>query len=499
MRRALLLALTLLASGCGGSTSAAPAFDAMAKIVQQRSGHRVAWRTGGPEDRAVDDRLRALLGEELTPDGAALVALLNNRALQAIYEELSVGQADLVQAGLLSNPQLGLGLGFSNRAHARNPNVTVGIGWDFMSVFSRSARRKIAETELEAVKMRVGGAILQLTADVRAAYYTTEGATQMAGMRRLIAEAAQAAVELARGQHNAGNISDLDLAVQEGQYQQAKLDLARAEVEVRAAREQLTRLMGLWGTQSFRVPSKLPDVPEEEVSLGDLESSAVAQRLELAGARKEVEAALMMASLASQTRYLPSATAGANYEHRVVEQENTIGPTLGLEIPLFDQRQAVVARLDARGRQSYQRLLALATDVRSEVRLVRDRVVHLRQIADHFRTVMIPLRTRSVVLSQQNYDAMLLGVYQLLAAKQSEASTYREYIETVRDYWIARSDLERAVGGRIPGGAPGSAPGAAPAMDHPMPPGMDHSGHGAPPTAPSASPPTPTMPPGHKH
>jgi cobalt-zinc-cadmium efflux system outer membrane protein len=47
---------------------------------------------------------------------------------------------------------------------------------------------------------------------------------------------------------------------------------------------------------------------------------------------------------------------------------------------------------------------------------------------------------------------MLLGVYQLIQAKQAEYDAYRQYIEAVRDYWIARSDLERAVGGRL--GAP---------------------------------------------
>ena len=57
-----------------------------------------------------------------------------------------------------------------------------------------------------------------------------------------------------------------------------------------------------------------------------------------------------------------------------------------------------------------------------------------------------------MALSQQHYDAMLLGVYQLLMAKQSEVNAYREYIEAVRDYWMARADLERATGGRLPTG-----------------------------------------------
>jgi cobalt-zinc-cadmium efflux system outer membrane protein len=45
---------------------------------------------------------------------------------------------------------------------------------------------------------------------------------------------------------------------------------------------------------------------------------------------------------------------------------------------------------------------------------------------------------------------MLVGAYQLLQAKQNEVSSYREFIEALRDYWLARAELERATGGSLP-------------------------------------------------
>jgi cobalt-zinc-cadmium efflux system outer membrane protein len=143
-----------------------------------------------------------------------------------------------------------------------------------------------------------------------------------------------------------------------------------------------------------------------------------------------------------------------------------------LSLPIFDQGQASVARVRALRRQSEHRLDALAVEVRSQVRIARDRVVLSRKLADGYRSALVPLRERIVALSQQQYDAMLLGVYQLIAAKQNEVDAYREYIEAVRDYWVARSDLERAVGGRI-GPPPVSAP--APAAQPAAPQPMDHS------------------------
>jgi cobalt-zinc-cadmium efflux system outer membrane protein len=68
--------------------------------------------------------------------------------------------------------------------------------------------------------------------------------------------------------------------------------------------------------------------------------------------------------------------------------------------------------------------------------------------------VLVPLREKIVALSQEQYDAMLLGVYQVLAAKQQELAAYREYVVAVRDYWIARAELERAAGGRLVGPLP---------------------------------------------
>ena len=74
-----------------------------------------------------------------------------------------------------------------------------------------------------------------------------------------------------------------------------------------------------------------------------------------------------------------------------------------------------------------------------------------RMTIEYYAKTLVPLRERIVTLSQEQYNAMLLGVYQLLQAKQNEINSYREYIEAVRDYWIARADLERAIGTRLKG------------------------------------------------
>ncbi|MEO5725832.1 MAG: TolC family protein [Byssovorax sp.] len=445
MKRALFaLASAATLAGCVPKEAG---FPDVARAVSERTGDRIVWNRGGEADVEVASRVRALLAKPLGADEAVQVALLRNRGLQATYEDLMIAQADVVQAGLLRNPVLSGSLRFP-LDQAGAPNLELGVEQDFLDVLLIPARKRLASSAFEAAKLRVGNEVMRLAADVRVAYFTLQGAQQMVAMRRTIAEAGEASVELAQRQHEAGNISDLDYAGEQALYEQIRLDLARSEGEILVARERLVRLLGLFGDDvRFTLPDRLPDLPAADPPLERLEALAISRRLDVAAARQEVQVSAHQLALASGGRFLVGGV-GASFE-REVDGKRVVGPTARLEVPLFDQKQAMLARLEAELRQRRERLAALAIDVRSEVREARSRVLVTRGIAAHYHRVVIPLRERIVALSQQNYDAMLLGVYQLLIAKQSEVNTYREYIEAVRDYWIARSELSRAVGGRL--------------------------------------------------
>jgi outer membrane protein, heavy metal efflux system len=455
-------------AGCAG-TSAEGSFRDVAALVEARSGQKIAWDQGGPADQAVEQRIAVLLKNELSADQAVQIALLRNRSLQGIYEELSVAQADLVQAGLLKNPALGASLTFP-LGGGPGAHLEMGVVQSFLDLFLIPARKTLAGAELEHAKLKVGTAALDLAADVRSAYYTLQGAQQILALRRVIVEAASASAELAKRQNEAGNLSELDLVNEQGQAEQVELDAARSEADVMAARERLTRLMGLWGPQvSWTITAQLPPLPKAEPPLAHLESLAIAQRLDIAAARQEMQVAAYAFSIAD-TSFIREVGAGADLE---VESGHgpAAGPALELELPIFDQGRAESARKAALFRQSRHRLAQLAIEARSQVREARSRLLATRAVVERYRDVLIPIRERIVALSQQKYNAMLMGVYELLLAKQSEVNTYREYIEAVRDYWIARSDLERAAGGRlssVAAAAPGQSPGTS--VKPPSPP-----------------------------
>ncbi|HEU4405325.1 MAG TPA: TolC family protein [Polyangiaceae bacterium] len=479
---AAVLALTALA-GCA-STSASPAFRDVADAVEARSGHRPRWSQGTADDRQAEAAIERLLSRELSVDAAVQAALLGNPSLRSTFEELSIAQADLVQAGLLKNPVFGVGATAWEQEHI-DPNLFFTVEQDFLDLVTMPMRKRVAATQLEATKLRVGDRVLALAAEVRKAFYEAQAAEQVLAMRRLISEAAEASAELARRQHEAGTMSDLAFTTELGLASQVRLDLKRSEGEAAVAREHLTRLMGVWGTRTgWRLGPKLPELPREEVPLERLEAIAIDKRLDVAAARRELQAVGSMLSLSKSTRWTGFVNVEVEAARLRGDKRISFGPRASLELPLFDQRQAAVARLESLERTSRNELHRLSIDARSEVREARARLVTARAMVEEYGGVLVPLRENIVKYSQEQYDAMLLGVYQLLAAKQSEFATYREYIEALRDYWVARSDLERAVGTRL--GPVTARPPAASPVPAASPAPQGRPAHPAPSPSPAA-------------
>ena len=473
-------AAAVLLAGCA-STSPAPAFKDVSQATRERGTHPIRWNQNTVEDAEAAKAVDELLAKELSVDAAVQVAFLSNPRIRTTFEELSISQAELVQAGLLKNPVFSIGRTAWEGEHL-SPNLFATVEQDFLDLVTMPMRKRVAATELEATKLEVGDAVLRLAAEVRSAYFMAQAAEQIAAMRRLINESAQASSELARRQYDAGNTNDLTLNSELGLASQTRLDFKRSEGEAAVAREHLNKLMGLWGRRTgWKMAARLPELPSAEVSLERLEATAIEKRLDVGAARRELQALDYATSLVKITRWTGVVNVSVEAGRLRDSRRISFGPSVALEIPLFDQRQAAIARLEAFKRQAENHLQALAVEARSDVRASRVRVATARSIVEEYGKGLVPLRENIVRFSQQHYDAMLLGVFQLIQAKQSEFDAYREYIESLRDYWIARSDLERAVGTRLTEAA--SAPvdrkgesKPAPPAQTPAAPGSEHGG-----------------------
>jgi outer membrane protein, heavy metal efflux system len=444
--RGVALASALVATGCATIEESA-GFEEVQATVTDRIGQTIHWNQRTEADEEARATVAKLLESELTQASAVQIALLNNRELQATYEELGIAQADLVAAGLLRNPVFSGGIRFIEGGG--QAELELSVAQDFLGILYLPLRRRIAAAGFEAAKLRVAGAVLDLAGEVKAGYYTLQGAQQLLEMRGTVLEATRASFDLAQRLHEAGNIRDLDLANERDLYEQAKLDLAAAQLDVAETREHLNTLLGLWGSATdWRTAGRLPDVPAKPVLFAELEGRAIAQSLELGVTRAEIDRIAERLGLERSTRLLSTGEVGV-----VAERENgswEIGPELTIPLPLFDQGQAAIARATAEFRRLEELYAAGAIAIRSEVRSVASRVSMLKAREAYYRAVILPLRQQILDETQKQYNAMQVGAFQLLQAKQQQIDAGSQYIETLRNYWIANAALEQLLSGRRP-------------------------------------------------
>lgn len=171
----------------------------------------------------------------------------------------------------------------------------------------------------------------------------------------------------------------------------------------------------------------------------------MANRLDLSLARAEIEAARRALPLARSETWDELAIGG--HHEREPEGRGTTGPALALPIPIFDRGMAGRTRAAATLRQAEQRMHALTVTARSEARAARERLVEAKARAEYLRDVVVPRRQRILQLTQLEYNAMLIGIYDLIRARQGLADALREQVTAVRDYWLARTGLETAMSG----------------------------------------------------
>lgn len=444
-RLPLVVALAWLA-GCV-SVSRRDGADQVEQLVAQRLPSAFAWRTDPAGRAAIDARVAELVAAPLTPSSAFALAQLRNPQIAARYAELGIAQADVVEASRIGNPTLAVSTAQADGVR----KTTTELGAPLADLLLLPSRRRLAEAEYVRAQQTIANALVDLGADTERDWYAAAGAEQVAAMRAAVSKAAAASAELAQRFYDAGNINALQLKLEQAAASQARIAATSAQAEATRARLALNTRMGLSGAQSqaWRLDVPLASPVAAEDDLDALLKLAHAQRLDLSAARREVEILSDALGVARRWRLLGSVEVGVETETETGAKRVT-GPTLSLALPLFNQGQAAIARAQAQLEISRADLAQLELAIDNDVRLGVERVAAMRGIAQDYRDALVPQREAAVARQLERFNYMLIGAFELLLTKQQEYDAYQGYLEAVRDYWLARVDLARAIGTRLP-------------------------------------------------
>lgn len=445
-RSALVLVVSLFLSACatfspdgGMSTVAAITDSTIRKDV-------VAIRSSA-DAHGADDTVKRLLRQTLNVDTAVQVALLNNRGLQAAYNELALAETDLVQDSLPPNPTFSI----SRIAGGGAVEIERQVVGDILALATLPFRSEIARKRFHQAQLRAALETLRLAADVRRSYYRTVAASEMAGLLTDAKSTAEATAKLASKLGETGSLNKLDQAREQVFYAETTADLAAMRQEATSARERLARLMGLWGGDlSFRTPKTLPSLPRQPSALPSIEVDAVTHRLDLQIARIELDALAKALNLTEASRFVTLLDVagiakttrdpdGSRFRER--------GFDIQFQIPIFDGGEVRVRQATETYNQAFNRLTEKAINVRSEARDAYRTYRSAYEIARQYQREVLPLRKIITEEMQLRFSSMQVDVFALLVETRQRIASMRAAIDAKRNFWLAQSDLQTAVNG----------------------------------------------------
>lgn len=449
MRLTLTALASLVLAGCASFTPDG-GFGQVDELTKDRVGRSPSYQRTAEQSDAAHARVAELLKQPLSADSAVEIALLNNRELQAGYADLGIAESDLVRAGRLRNPSFTFGRLSGNGA----VEIDRAVLFEVLGLFTMPLARQVEQRRFEQAQFQAAYDTVGAATEARRAFFEAVAAQQLVGYFQQVKEAADASNELARRMVAAGNFSKLAQMREQSFYADATAQLARAQHQAVAAREQLARALGLTGEQlDFRLPERLPELPSAPAEPRDAEQTAMDKRLDVLMAKRATEATARSLGLTKTTRFVNVLHAGYQNKSATGESRSN-GYEIELELPLFDFGSARVARAEATYLQAVNRTAAVAVKARSEVRESYSAYRTAYDLAKHYRDEVVPLRKRISDENLLRYNGMLASVFDLLADSKDQIAGVVGAVSALRDYWIAETNLQTALTGRSPGGAP---------------------------------------------
>ncbi len=389
----------------------------------------------------------------LSVDEAAALALYLNPNLRAFRKERGVAEGQLVSARLLPNPEI------SSSALA-NLVGGGGIGSSSLAaLFSpprpgeRGARISRARAKIEEVKNQISAEEWQLAADVRKAYLTVSALEDQLKIDDASVRLQERIRRFFLQKRELGDASRLDLNLVNVEYALALRQREVTSSDRGRARQALLQLLGLPPLYDLKLKASSDSIAYRPLHLdpGILESLMIERRAQLAAAKQEYEQAEQDLRLAYIQR-IPWFRVGPSWERESGKSEGTVdrlGITLGLDLPLLNLNQGLIASLEGTRDKLRDGFTAKVHLARAELNEAYRNLQAQERLIRLYRDSIQRTLDENVELTESGFQLGEFNLVQLVATQDKVLRSRREFVNTELEYWKAAFDLEAAIGAHL--------------------------------------------------
>ena len=371
-----------------------------------------------------------------TPDEIALMTVVASPQLRAARDQRGVAQAQVVQAGLLPNPQLGYSL---DKLHPSEPDLingeSLGLSWDVTALLGYGDRVAGAKATAAALDLDLAWQEWQAAQAARLAAYRALSLMARLPLARATEAELADALALAKQARELGHNTTADVIAATEAWSLAQDE--RLALEQELATQQLALRLGLGlpadAPLTLKADAALPALPAGTDSAAALLDGLEKRRLDLVALTLGYESAeaSLRATVKAQFPRIGINLARARDTSDVHTQ--TYG--VSVDLPLFDRNQAQVAAGTATRQQLFDEYVARVAEARAEVSQILANLAAARTQFATLEAELPDLEAQVAALDRamqtRNADAQAVRDAHgaLLARRVEEAKMRQEILE----------------------------------------------------------------------
>jgi outer membrane protein TolC len=388
----------------------------------------------------------------LSPDEAAVLAVLANPSLRAVRDQRGIAAAQIIEAGVLPNPSLAVGGEFPIRAPDEVNGYSVEFTWDVASLITRGAKVDAAKATAASVELDVAWQEWQVAQAAKTAVFRCIALEAQLALAQEIEQRLRENLKTVKSAVDQNLRTLVDLAAAEAALQEAHATVLDLKQDARKERLALNRSLGLPPgvtvviQKGAGLPSQVP-APSAAELLAGLEE----RRLDLVALRRGYDSQEATVRAAILGRF-PKLELGIAHT-RDTGNFFTLGPSIALDVPIFDRNQGPIAVETATRRKLFDEYTNRVFEARSEIATLLAEIESVTQKIAAAEAA-IPVLERLVATYETALAAGHMDILSYYGARNDLAKKRIDVLKLKQELVELRIGLEIASGRYMAAGTP---------------------------------------------
>ncbi len=368
-----------------------------------------------------------------TPDEIAVMVVIVSPQLRTLRDERGLAQAQVVQAGILPNPQWSQSADFPH-GNADPTLVTGrsrGFGWDLGALLTHHDDVAAAKATARSVDLQIAWQEWQVAQDARLRAFRIASMQERLPLENEIEEGLAGNVAVIRQSLDHGLKVAADLTAATDLYTQTRDARLALEQSLLADRLALNLALGLPADAPLQVklPQTFPALATDAEAGSRLLAGLETRRLDLVALTlgyQSQESTLRSAVWSQFPRINLSVNKASD-----TSDIKTRGWAIGVELPVFDRRQGVIATARATRQQLFDDYVARVAEARAQVQQILEDLAVVRTQLD------------GATESLADLELLANGYEKTYASGNADVITYRDARAALAVRRIEQSKLKQ--------------------------------------------------------